>query len=184
VTQQSGRTVIVTGASRGIGAAVARRLAADGFSVVVSFAGASGEADAQVKDITSAGGTALAIQADVSDSASVRQLFDRTEAAFGGIDVLVNNAGIMQVVRIADADDAVFDRHIAVNLKGVFNGMREAAGGCGPAAASSASPRYLSRTRTDASSRTVVATLPRVGTVAYMPTGSRQYDCDHIVLLL
>jgi 3-oxoacyl-[acyl-carrier protein] reductase len=124
---QSARTAIVTGASRGIGAAIANRLAADGFAVVVNFAGRPAEADAQVSRIRKTGGTATAIQADVSDPESMRLLFDRAEAEFGGVDVVVNNAGIMQLARIADADDAFFDRHVAINLKGVFNGMREAA---------------------------------------------------------
>ena len=127
MTQPNGRTAIVTGASRGIGAAVARRLAADGFNVAVNFAGRPDDAEAQVKEIAAAGGVAAAIQADVSDPEAVRQLFDRTESAFGGIDVLVNNAGIMLLAKIADADDVCFDRQVAVNLKGVFNGMREAA---------------------------------------------------------
>jgi 3-oxoacyl-[acyl-carrier protein] reductase len=124
---QPARTAIVTGASRGIGAAIASRLASDGFAVVVNYAGRAEEADAQVRRIRDAGGTATAIQADVSDSDAMRQLFDRAESEFGGVDVLVNNAGIMQLAKIADADDAFFDRHIAINLKGVFNGMREAA---------------------------------------------------------
>jgi 3-oxoacyl-[acyl-carrier protein] reductase len=127
MASHTGRTAIVTGASRGIGAAIAQRLAADGFDVVINFAGKSAEADAQVRTIEAAGGRAAAIQADVSDPSAVRRLFDEAEAAFGGVDVLVNNAGIMQLASIADADDAFFDRHVAVNLKGVFNGLREAA---------------------------------------------------------
>ena len=106
---------------------MARRLAADGFSVIVNFAGKPEEADAQVARIVAAGGAATAVQADVSDPQAVRGLFERAEAAYGGVDVLVNNAGIMQLATIAEADDAFFDRHVAVNLKGVFNGMREAA---------------------------------------------------------
>jgi 3-oxoacyl-[acyl-carrier protein] reductase len=121
------KAAIVTGASRGIGAAVARRLAADGFGVIVNFAGRADEAEAQVARIGAEGGSAKAVQADVSDPAAVRRLFDEADALFGGVDVLVNNAGIMQLSTIADADDAFFDRHIAINLKGVFNGMREAA---------------------------------------------------------
>jgi 3-oxoacyl-[acyl-carrier protein] reductase len=121
------KVAIVTGASRGIGAAVAGRLAADGFAVVVNFAGRSEDAEAQVARIRAAGGRATAAQADVSDPQAVRRLFDRAESEFGGVDVLVNNAGIMQLATIADADDAFFDRHVAINIKGVFNGMREAA---------------------------------------------------------
>jgi 3-oxoacyl-[acyl-carrier protein] reductase len=121
------QTAIITGSSRGIGAAVAERLARDGFNVVVNYAGNAAEAESLVAKIKAAGGRALAVQADVSNPAAVRQLFDRTELEFGGVDVLVNNAGIMQLAPIAQADDAFFDRHIAINLKGVFNGMREAA---------------------------------------------------------
>lgn len=124
---QNGKAAIVTGASRGIGAAIAQRLASDGFAVVVNFAGKADEANAQVAQIQKAGGTAIALQADVSNPDAVRALFDGAEKSFGGVDVLVNNAGIMQLSTIAEADDAFFDRHVAINLKGVFNGMREAA---------------------------------------------------------
>jgi 3-oxoacyl-[acyl-carrier protein] reductase len=127
VSTEQTRTAIVTGASRGIGAAIAQRLARDGFRVVVNYAGSAAEADSVVTKISQAGGNAIAVQADVSDATAVRRLFDRAETEFGGIDVLVNNAGIMQLSTIAEADDAFFDRHIAINLKGVFNGMREAA---------------------------------------------------------
>jgi 3-oxoacyl-[acyl-carrier protein] reductase len=123
----SNRTAIVTGSSRGIGAAVAERLAKDGFNVIVNFAGSAAEAESLVAKIKSSGGSALAVQADVSDPAAMRSLFDRAESAFGRVDVLVNNAGIMQLSTIAEASDEFFDRHVAINLKGVFNGMREAA---------------------------------------------------------
>ncbi|HEV7714509.1 MAG TPA: SDR family oxidoreductase [Steroidobacteraceae bacterium] len=123
----SPRTAIVTGSSRGIGAAIAERLAKDGLNVVVNYAGNAADAETLVAKIKGSGGNALAVQADVSDPAAMRALFDRAESGFGGVDVLVNNAGIMQLATIADSTDALFDRHIAVNLKGVFNGMREAA---------------------------------------------------------
>jgi 3-oxoacyl-[acyl-carrier protein] reductase len=127
MANESTRTAIVTGSSRGIGAAVARRLAKDGFSVVVNYTGNAAEAESVVGDIKQGGGNALSIQADVSDSAAMRRMFDQAAAVSGGVDVLVNNAGIMQLSKISDADDGFFDRHIAINLKGVFNGMREAA---------------------------------------------------------
>jgi len=127
MANESTRTAIVTGSSRGIGAAVARRLANDGFSVVVNYTGNAAEAESVVGDIKRGGGNALSIQADVSDPAAMRRMFDQAAALSGGVDVLVNNAGIMQLAKISDADDGFFDRHIAINLKGVFNGMREAA---------------------------------------------------------
>jgi len=121
------RAAIVTGASRGIGAAVAERLAHDGLSVVVNYAGSEAEAAALVTKINASGGSAIAVQADVSKPVEVARLFDATEKEFGGVDVLVNNAGILAQSNIATADDAMFDRVIAVNLKGTFNGLREAA---------------------------------------------------------
>jgi 3-oxoacyl-[acyl-carrier protein] reductase len=127
MSAQANRVAIVTGASRGIGAAIAQRLARDGLAVAVNYAGNTASAEALVKQIEAAGGKAIAVKADVADAAAVRALFDTAEKAFGGVDVLVNNAGIMQLARIADADDAQFDRQIAINLKGTFNGLREAA---------------------------------------------------------
>ncbi len=127
MSTEPGKVAIVTGASRGIGAAVAARLAADGFTVVVNYSGDAAPAEALVRAIEATGGHALAAQADVADPASVRFLFDAAEAAFGGVDVLINNAGIMTLSPLALTDDASFDRQIAVNLKGTFNTLREAA---------------------------------------------------------
>ena len=118
---------IVTGASRGIGAAIARRLVGDGLAVVVNYAGKAAEAEELARDLADAGGQAIAVQADVGDPAAVARLFDAAEAAFGGVDVLVNNAGIMKLAPLADSDDALFDTQVAVNLKGAFNTLREAA---------------------------------------------------------
>jgi 3-oxoacyl-[acyl-carrier protein] reductase len=125
--QDTKRVAIVTGASRGIGSAIAERLAGDGFAVVVNYSSASAVAEVLVAKIKAAGGQATAVQADVSDAAAVKRMFDAAEAAYGGVDVLVNNAGIMQLATIAEADDALFDRHVAINLKGSFNTLREAA---------------------------------------------------------
>ncbi|WP_428419806.1 SDR family oxidoreductase [Methylibium sp.] len=124
------QVAIVTGASRGIGAAIAKRLAQDGYAVVVNYAGNAAQAAKVVDPITAAGGRAIAVQADVADAAAVRHLFDEAVRAYGRIDVLVNNAGIMPagLPPLAETDDQTFDRLFAVNVKGSFNTMREAAG--------------------------------------------------------
>ncbi|KAB8064886.1 SDR family oxidoreductase [Janthinobacterium violaceinigrum] len=125
----SARVAIVTGASRGIGAAIARRLARDGMQVVVNYASGKAEAEQLVAAIAADGGSAVAVRANVADVADVQALFDGAEAAFGGVDVLVNNAGIMPPVlpTLAVTDDATFDRLFAINVKGSFNTMRQAA---------------------------------------------------------
>ena len=120
------RCAIVTGSSKGIGAAVAQRLAQDGLAVVINYASNSQQADALAAAIMASGGRAIAVQADVSDPAAVAALFDRASDRFGGVDVLVNNAGIMKLKPLVETDDALFDRHVAINLKGTFNGLREA----------------------------------------------------------
>jgi len=127
MTSRTNKVAIVTGASRGIGAAVADRLAADGFTVVINYSSDTKSAEALARKIEGRGGLALTAKADISDPNAVRRMFDAAEAAFGGVDVLVNNAGIMKLGKIADSDDAMFDQQIAINLKGSFNAMREAA---------------------------------------------------------
>ncbi|ACI56366.1 short-chain dehydrogenase/reductase SDR [Rhizobium leguminosarum bv. trifolii WSM2304] len=126
-SNENGKVALITGASRGIGAAVAQRLARDGFTVVINYSGNTAPAEELAREIEQAGGKALTEKADVSDAQAVRRMFDAAETAFGGIDVLVNNAGIMMLSSLAEADDANFDRQIAVNLKGTFNTLREAA---------------------------------------------------------
>ncbi|MBY3304065.1 MULTISPECIES: SDR family oxidoreductase [Rhizobium] len=121
------KVALVTGSSRGIGAAVAERLAKDGFTIVINYSGNAAPAEELAKKIEQADGKALTAKADVSDAEAVRRMFDAAETAFGGVDVLVNNAGIMMLSALAEADDANFDRQIGVNLKGTFNTLREAA---------------------------------------------------------
>ena len=118
---------IVTGASRGIGAEIAKRLARDGFSVAVNYAANADTAQAVVAHILASNGRAAAIKADVSQSAEVASLFDQTEARLGQPTLVVNNAGIMKLAPIADMDDTTVDAMLAVNLKGVFYMLREAA---------------------------------------------------------
>jgi len=121
------KVAIVTGASRGIGAAIAQRLASDGFTVVINYAGNTNAARTLVSQIEKSGGRAITAQADVSKPTAVARMFNAAEAAFGGIDVLVHNAGVMRLATLADSDDTLFDDQVATNLKGTFNTLREAA---------------------------------------------------------
>jgi 3-oxoacyl-[acyl-carrier protein] reductase len=122
-----GEVALVTGASRGIGAAIARRLARDRIAVIVNYTRNRDEADKVVGAIADEGGTAVAAQADIGDPAGMAALFAAGETAFGGVDILVNNAGIMTLAPIAETDDRSFEKQVAVNLGGVFRGLREGA---------------------------------------------------------
>lgn len=121
------QVAIVTGASRGIGAAIAQRLARDGFDVVINFAGHAAQAQQLAREIEASGGRAIAARADVSDPGAVAGLFDAAQRTFGGVDVLVNNAGIMKLAPLAASEDELFDSQVAINLKGSFNALRLAA---------------------------------------------------------
>jgi 3-oxoacyl-[acyl-carrier protein] reductase len=116
----NGRVALVTGASRGIGAAVAMALAEAGTAVAVNYRERASEADAVVAAIKRKGGRAIAIAADVSQAAPVAKMLDRINSALGGIDILVNNAGMAIVRGIDDLTEADFDQTIAVNLKSAF----------------------------------------------------------------
>ena len=127
MSTQNQKVAIVTGASGGIGTAVSERLARDGYTVVVNYSGNTATAEALVRKIEGAGGRAISAQANVADAAAVARMFDAAEAAFGGVDVLINTAGTMDLATLADSDDALFDKTVATNLKGTFNTLREAA---------------------------------------------------------
>lgn len=120
-------TAIVTGASGGIGRAVARRLASDGFAVIVGYAGNASKAEETVAGIQAAGGRATAIQADVADASDVERLFTAAGDTFGNLDVVVNCAGIMPLRPIEGSDADVFDKVIATNLRGTFLVLAQAA---------------------------------------------------------
>ena len=115
-----GRTALVTGGSRGIGAAIVRALAEAGAAVAINYRERAGEADALVKQISGAGGRAIAIAADVSQTDAVGKTIEGVRSDFGPIDILVNNAGIAITRGVDDLTEADFDRTIAVNLKSVF----------------------------------------------------------------
>src|SRR4030088_1187722 len=99
MTDKTSKVAIVTGASRGIGAAIAERLAADGFTVVINYSASAQPPRTPLHQIEARGGRALAARADVSDAGAVRGMFEAAERAFGGVDVLVNNAGIMMLAK-------------------------------------------------------------------------------------
>lgn len=124
-----GKVAIVTGASRGIGRAIALRLAQDNIAVVVNYAHRASDADDVVQAIEAAGGRAIALQGDVANASDCARLFDATEAQFGGVDIVINNAGVIQpgTTMLADTDDALYERIFAINTRGTFNMLRLAA---------------------------------------------------------
>lgn len=121
------KTAIVTGASKGIGAAVAKALSRQGVNIVVNYANARDAAEQVADEIRASGGTAIIARADVADRHGLTFLFDKAEREFGQVDILVNNAGLLRQAPIAEVDDSLFDVLVATNLGGVFRGMREGA---------------------------------------------------------
>lgn len=116
----NGKVAVVTGASKGIGAAIAKALARDGAAVVVNYVSSKAGADAVVQEITSAGGKAIAVQADVSKSSDAQALIDKAKSEFGRIDVLVNNSGIYEFAAIEDLTEDHYRKQFDVNVLGVL----------------------------------------------------------------
>lgn len=125
-TNQAGKVALVTGGSRGIGAAIVQRLAKDGAAVAFTFSASPSKADALVAAVRAAGGKALAIQADSADAAAVRRAVAQTVETFGGLDILVNNAGILQLAPIEEYPLEEFDRMVAVNVRAIFVAVQAA----------------------------------------------------------
>ncbi|OHZ04944.1 SDR family oxidoreductase [Salinicola sp. LHM] len=127
MTSTEQKVALVTGASRGIGRAIALQLAADGFAVVVNYAGNTALAEEVVADVEAKGGRALAVQADIADADAVARLFEQTLATFGRLDVVVNNAGMMQMAKMTSDNVAILDRTLEINLRGSWLVMAKAA---------------------------------------------------------
>jgi 3-oxoacyl-[acyl-carrier protein] reductase len=127
-----GKVAIVTGASKGIGAAIAKGLGAAGAAVVVSYASSREGADRVVAEITGRGGRAVAVQGDVAKAADVRRLFEETQRAFGTLDVLVNNAGVYQLEPIESVVEDAFHRQFNTNVLGPILAIQEAVKHFGP----------------------------------------------------
>lgn len=122
----SGKIALVTGASKGIGASIAKYLAAEGASVVVNYASSKNGADKVVAEITAAGGKAIAVQADVAQQADIRRLLAETGAAFGKLDILVNNAGIYEMTPLENVTEEHFHKQFNLNVLGLLLTTQEA----------------------------------------------------------
>ena len=122
-----GKVAVVTGASRGIGRGIAEQLAKDGATIVVNYTKSAGEAEKVVSGIKGQGGNAMAVQADVSKVEDIRRLFQETKKVYGRLDILVNNAGIFWAKPILETTEEEYDQMFAVNAKGQFFALQEAA---------------------------------------------------------
>ncbi|MBX2995313.1 MAG: glucose 1-dehydrogenase [Bdellovibrionaceae bacterium] len=154
----SGKVAIVTGASKGIGAAIAKEYAAQGASVVVNYSSSKEDADKVVKEIVAKDGKAIAVQGSVGKADDVKRLFDETKKAFGKLDVLVNNAGIYKFGTIEDVTEEEFQRQFNTNVLGIMLTTREAVKHIGPEGGSIINVS------------SVVSTSPMPGTVIYAAT--------------
>src|SRR5271170_5641735 len=132
----AGKVAVVTGASKGIGAAIARHLAAEGASVVVNYASSKAGADKIVGEITAEGGKAVAVQADAAKKADIERLFAETKKAFGQLDILVNNAGIYEFAPLEQVTAEHFHKHFDLNVLGLLLATQEAVKTFGPAGGS------------------------------------------------
>jgi 3-oxoacyl-[acyl-carrier protein] reductase len=125
-TKLAGQVAVVTGASKGIGAAIAKHLAAEGAAVVVNYASSKSGADKVVSEIIAAGGKAIAVQADVAKKVEIQRLFAETKKAFGQLDVLVNNAGVYEFSPLENITEEHFHRHFNLNVLGLILTTQEA----------------------------------------------------------
>ncbi|MDY0748928.1 glucose 1-dehydrogenase [Paucibacter sp. R3-3] len=171
----SGKVAIVTGASKGIGAGIAKLFAKSGASVVVNYASSEAAAHALVAEIKGAGGKAVAIQADFSKTADIRRLFEESKRAFGAIDILVNNAGVYAFAPLQDATEQEFHREFSTNVLGVITATQEAAKHFGPDGgsiiniSSIASVGFMPNSVVYAATKSAVDSITRVTSVELAP---------------
>jgi 3-oxoacyl-[acyl-carrier protein] reductase len=175
MTTLTGKVAIVTGASKGIGAGIARLFAKSGASVVVNYATSKDAANALVTEIKSAGGKAVAIQADFSRTADIQRLFEESKQAFGALDVLVNNAGVYAFAPLQDATEQEFHREFSTNVLGVITATQEAAKYFGPNGgsiiniSSIASVGFMPNSVVYAASKSAVDSVTRVTSIELAP---------------
>jgi 3-oxoacyl-[acyl-carrier protein] reductase len=160
-----GKIAVVTGASKGIGASIAKHLAAEGAAVVVNYASSKEGADRVVDEIISAGGKAIAVQADVSKKAEVEQLFAKTQQVLGKLDILVNNAGIYEYVPLEDITEEHFHKHFDLNVLGLILTSQQAAKSFGSAGGSIINISSIASTVTPATASVYSATKAAVDAV-------------------
>lgn len=163
--QLEGKVAVVTGASKGIGAAIARHLAAEGAAVVVNYGSSKESAERVVGEISRGGGKAIAVQADIAKEAEIRRLFDETWKAFGRLDVLVNNAGIYEFAPLAEVTPEHFHRMFDLNVLGLVLASREAAKRFGPAGGSIVNISSVASTSTPPNASVYSATKAAVDAV-------------------
>jgi len=175
MTTLSGKVAIVTGASKGIGAGIAKLFAQSGASVVVNYSASKDAADALVSEIKHSGGKAVAIQADFSKTADIQRLFEESKRAFGALDILVNNAGVYAFAPLQDATEQEFHREFSTNVLGIITATQEAAKHFGPNGgsiiniSSIASVGHMPNSVIYAASKSAVDSITRVTSVELAP---------------
>jgi 3-oxoacyl-[acyl-carrier protein] reductase len=175
MTTLTGKVAVVTGASKGIGAGIAKLFAKSGASVVVNYSASRDAANALVAEIESSGGKAVAIQADFSKTADIQRLFEEAKGAFGALDIVVNNAGIYAFGPLEEATEQEFQREFTTNVLGVINATQEAARHFGPNGgsiiniSSIASVGYMPNSVIYAASKSAVDAITRVTSVELAP---------------
>ncbi len=161
----NGKVAVVTGASKGIGAAIAKHLAADGAAVVVNYASSKEDAERVVAEITQKGGKAVAVQADVSKKADIERLFGETKRAFGRVDILVNNAGVYEFGPLEGVTEEQFHKHFDLNVLGLILASQEAVKHFGPEGGSIINISSAASTLTPPNSSVYTATKAAVDAV-------------------